>query len=120
MVPFPLASPDEIVSAVLVRVTPRTRLALIDHVTSQTGLVLPIARLVSELSARNVRTLVDGAHAPGMVPLDLKTLGATYYSGNCHKWLCAPKGAGFLYVRHDCRTDIRPVTISHGANAVRP
>ena len=120
VVPFPLASPGEIVSAVLARVTPRTRLALIDHVTSPTGLVLPIAHLVSELSAHNVDTLVDGAHAPGMVPLDLSTLGATYYSGNCHKWLCAPKGAGFLYVRHDRQTEIRPVTISHGANALRP
>jgi isopenicillin-N epimerase len=118
-VPFPLKSPDEAVEAVMRRAGPRTRLALLDHVTSQTGMVLPLARLVKELAARGVDTLVDGAHAPGMVPLNLREIGAAYYTGNCHKWLCAPKTAGFLHVRTDLQKSIHPLSISHGANSPR-
>ena len=120
LIPFPIASADLIFEAVLRSVTAKTRLALLDHVSSYTALVLPIRELIVELEARGVPVLVDGAHAPGMLDLDIDALAPSYYAGNCHKWICAPKGAGFLWVREDRRDGVRPAVISHGANAPVP
>jgi isopenicillin-N epimerase len=113
-VPFPIDSPDRVVEALLDRVTAKTRFLLVDQVTSQTGLVFPVERIVAEMNARGIDTFVDGAHAPGMVDLDVRRIGASWYGGNCHKWLCAPKGAGFLATRADSREGIHPTSISHG------
>ena len=110
-VPFPISNPAEVVESIVAEIGPRTVLGLIDHVTSETALVFPIEQIADALHSRGVEVLVDGAHAPGMVPLNLETLTAAYYTGNCHKWLCAPKGAGFLAVRPDRQHKAKPESI---------
>jgi isopenicillin-N epimerase len=118
-VALPIRSPDDVTAAVLECASGRTKLAVISHVTSPTGLVLPIADIVNGLAERGVDTLVDGAHAPGMIELDLNALNAAYYAGNAHKWLCTPKGSAFLHVRRDRQQRVRPLVISHGTNSPR-
>lgn len=119
-VPMPVSGPDEVVERVLGAVTSRTRLLLISHVTSPTALVFPVERVVAEAEARGIAVLVDGAHGPGMLPLTMPGLGASFYAGNLHKWVCAPKGAAFLFVRRDRQAGVRPLAISHGATDERP
>ncbi len=113
--PFPLDDPLEVTEAIVAAVTNRTVLALVDHVTSPTALVLPINEIVSQLGGRGVDVLVDGAHAPGMLDLDITAINAAYYVGNLHKWVCGPKSAAFMSIGPDHRTSARPLVISHGA-----
>ncbi|OYP37545.1 aminotransferase class V-fold PLP-dependent enzyme [Rhodopirellula sp. MGV] len=115
-VPFPIESPEQVVASIESELTDRTRLLVVDHVTSPTGLVFPLQRLVRLAHSRGARILVDGAHAPGMIPLDMQHIGADYYTANHHKWLCAPKASGLMYVDRKWHDEVRPTVISHGAN----
>lgn len=117
--PFPIDGPEVVERAVLDRVGKRTRLVVIDQVTSPTGLLLPVESLVERLEPE-IPVLVDGAHGPGQVQLDLDRLGASWYTGNLHKWTCAAKGTAFLYARPDRREMTVPTVISHGWNAEIP
>lgn len=113
-VPLPLTSATGFSETVLAGMTDRTRVLFLSHITSATALLFPIERVVAEARARGIWTVIDGAHTPGHIPLDLNALGADFYAGNCHKWMMAPKGAGFLHVRKACQRLITPLVISHG------
>ena len=113
-IPFPRPDADTIVNNVANALTPRTRLAVIDHITSGSAIVLPLQRIIDACHGAGVPVLVDGAHAPAQVKLDMRAIGADWYAGNCHKWLCAPKGSAFLYAAPERQDDLHPVTISHG------
>ena len=115
-VPFPVENPFDIVSAVEEGMSRRTRLIVVDHVTSETAVVMPVRDIIRLARERNIPVLVDGAHAPGMLPVTLDELDATWYAGNCHKWLGAPRGCGFLWTYRDFQSRIRPTTISHFVN----
>lgn len=116
-IPFPLEHEDVVVDCVLDAVTPRTKLVLIDHITSPTALVFPLQKIIPLLKQRGIDVLVDGAHAPGQIALDIGALGADFYTGNCHKWLCAPPGTAFLWVSEKWRERIDPLVVSHGWNS---
>ena len=118
-IPFPIESPDEAFDAIMAAVTPNTKLAMIEHVTSPTALVLPIGRIVGAMAEKGIDVLVDGAHGPGMVPVKVNEFKPAYYVGAAHKWICAPKGSAFLYVRRDRQALIKPLSISHGTNDTR-
>jgi isopenicillin-N epimerase len=113
-VPYPVSSPDEIVAAIAPLISARTRLALFDHVSSPTAVIFPVSKLTAMAHASAAQVLIDGAHAPGMLSLDIPSIGADYYVGNCHKWLMAPKGSAFLWAAPERQAGLHPLIISHG------
>lgn len=119
-IPFPIHDAGEIAARYLACVTPRTRLAVIPHITSATSLVFPAGAIVKALNAVGVDSLVDGAHSPGQIPVDVSALKCTYFVGSGHKWLGAPKGTGFMVVRADRQPGFRPLALSSRAHKVRP
>jgi isopenicillin-N epimerase len=117
---LPVASAEQVVDAIWSGVTPRTRVLFVSHITSPTAIILPVRELIRRARAAGIITVIDGAHAPGQTPLDLQALGADFYSGNCHKWMMAPKGAAFLYARRERQALLEPLIVSWGWESEKP
>ncbi len=113
-IPLPVCGGDEIVEQLWQGVTPRTKAITLSHITSPTALRLPLEKVCERARDRGIVTIVDAAHSPGQIPLDLQALGADAVFGNCHKWMMAPKGAGFLYARRELQPRIEPLVVSWG------
>jgi isopenicillin-N epimerase len=118
--PYPLTSPSDVVETVWARVTPRTRVISISHITSPTALIFPIRELIRRAREQGILSVIDGAHVPGQLPLDLLALDPDFYSGNCHKWMCTPKGSAFLYARRDKQSLVEPLVVSWGWESATP
>jgi isopenicillin-N epimerase len=119
-VPLPIGDEAEVVETIWAGVNERTRVLFLSHHTSATALTLPVAELCRRARERGIVSVIDGAHVPGQFPLDIRALDPDFYAGNCHKWLCAPKGAGFLYVRRDRQRDVHPLIFSWGYEGEDP
>jgi isopenicillin-N epimerase len=119
-IPVPLTTAEAFVEIFWKGVTPRTRVIFLSHITSPTALIFPVAEVIRRARREGILTVVDGAHAPGQIPARLDELGADFYGGNLHKWLCAPKGAGFLHARPEAQHLLKPLVVSWGYEAEIP
>ncbi|MBI3153592.1 MAG: aminotransferase class V-fold PLP-dependent enzyme, partial [Chloroflexi bacterium] len=118
--PVDLTSQDDFVESFWKGVTPRTRVIFLSHITSPTATIFPVEKIIQRARAKNIITVIDGAHVAGQLPLHLDSLGADFYCGNLHKWLCAPKGAGFLYARPQVQHLLKPLVVSWGYESETP
>ena len=116
-VPLPLLTEAQFTDTIIAGMTDRTKVLFLSHITSPTALLLPIERAIAEARKRGIWSVIDGAHTPGHIKLDLDALGADFYSGNCHKWMMSPKGSAFLYARPEVQGMLDPLVISHGWTA---
>lgn len=117
---IPIQSKELFVEEFWAGVTPNTRVICVSHITSSTAIILPVEEIITRAREAGIVTIVDGAHVPGQIPLHLDSLGADFYAGNLHKWLCAPKGAGFLYARPDAQKLVKPLVVSWGYESDTP
>jgi len=119
-IPLPVSSTQDIIDSIWERVTERTRIIFISHITSPTALTFPVAEVCNKARLAGILSIVDGAHAPGQIALNLKEINPDIYTGACHKWLCAPKGAAFLYVRKELQEEMDPLVVSWGYESEDP
>jgi isopenicillin-N epimerase len=120
IIEFPIQSSDEFIEGLLKQVNGRTKLIFISHITSSTGLILPVEKICEEARQMGIPIFIDGAHVPGHIPLDLKKLDPDYYTGACHKWMMTPKGCSFLYVKKEIQNHVDPLVISWGYDSAMP
>ena len=119
-IPVPVRDVSEVVNQLWAGVTERTRIISLSHITSPTALIFPVAEVCRRARAAGILTIVDGAHAPGQIDLNLEALGADFYVANCHKWLCAPKGSGFLFAQPECQALLEPLIVGWGWQSAKP
>ena len=119
-VPLPIESAEQVVEAIWSGVTPRTRVLFISHITSPTAIIFPVVKLVRRAREAGLLSIVDGAHTPGQIPLDLHALGADFYSGTCHKWAMSAPGSAFLYARREMQRLVEPLVVSWGWESEKP
>ena len=117
---FPIESKEDFLSQFLMGITPRTKLIFVSQITSATGLRLPVNEICNFAKERGILTFIDGAHAPGQIPVNLSEMQPDFYTGACHKWMLAPKGSSFLYVRKELQDSLDPLLISWGYNSSHP